>query len=343
MPREKTGKFKDTYVREEPRQYLNSTKNPCWFDNSTYPNLLCLPYFYVAGVAKSGTSDLFRRIALHPDVMEGMKKEYHWWDYGRYMEGGNIPLADYARMVTGEQGSKTVESEILTKGTSDKIFGDRSTSIFRDVHRWRFLDGNRGCQEPRVLIGHHIRHVTPMARIILSFRHPTYRLYSRFLARIPELKRGSSVTFHKLVVKAVRLYRDCFARLSLRHCAYNETLFESTGVRLVGGMYSIFLEDWLRIFPRSHIYVMRYEDYATDMLTEINKIYAFLHLAKLNGTVMKGVLDDVKLKAGILYEKVGPMMPETMDILNDFYEPFMENLADILQDERFLWRDMEIP
>lgn len=56
------------------------------------------------------------------------------------------------------------------------------------------------------------------------------RLYSRFLARIPELKRGSSVTFHKLVVKAVRLYRDCFARLSLRHCAYNETLFESTGV-----------------------------------------------------------------------------------------------------------------
>lgn len=65
--------------------------------------------------------------------------------------------------------------------------------------------------------------------------------------------------------------------------------------------------------------------------------------AKLNGTVMKGVLDDVKLKAGILYEKVGPMMPETMDILNDFYEPFMENLADILQDERFLWRDMEIP
>lgn len=45
-------------------------------------------------------------------------------------------------------------------------------------------------------------------------------------------------------------------------------------------MYSIFLEDWLRIFPRSHIYVMRYEDYATDMLKEINKIYAFLHLGQ---------------------------------------------------------------
>lgn len=52
------------------------------------------------------------------------------WDQLRKYSGcllptGNIPLADYARMVTGEQGSKTVESEILTKGTSDKIFGEQ--------------------------------------------------------------------------------------------------------------------------------------------------------------------------------------------------------------------------
>ena len=60
-------------------------KNPCWYENvKNRKHLRCLPYFYIAGVAKCGTTDLSKRLRMHPDIMEGELKEYHWWDRLRY-------------------------------------------------------------------------------------------------------------------------------------------------------------------------------------------------------------------------------------------------------------------
>jgi hypothetical protein len=42
-----------------------------------------VPYFYLAGVSKSGTSDLYDVIARHPDVIR-TAKEQHWFDRDRY-------------------------------------------------------------------------------------------------------------------------------------------------------------------------------------------------------------------------------------------------------------------
>ena len=35
--------------------------------------------------------------------------------------------------------------------------------------------------------------------------------------------------------------------------------------------------------------------------------------------------------------KVGKMLNETREILNDFYRPFNEEIAQILNDDQFLW------
>ena len=43
-------------------------KNPCWHDGSR-KSFECLPYAYLLGQPKSGTSDLFERIHEHSDVM----------------------------------------------------------------------------------------------------------------------------------------------------------------------------------------------------------------------------------------------------------------------------------
>lgn len=34
----------------------------------------------------------------------------------------------------------------------------------------------------------------------------------------------------------------------------------------------------------------------------------------------------------------GPMLPETRKLLDDLYRPFNEKLADLLDDQRFLWQ-----
>ena len=43
----------------------------------------CLPYIYLVGVTKSGTSDLFENIIKHPNIVPGAIKEPMWWNRHR--------------------------------------------------------------------------------------------------------------------------------------------------------------------------------------------------------------------------------------------------------------------
>ena len=98
---------------QEPKKYLSASKNPCWLqDPVRRKGLRCLPYFYIAGVQKCGTSDLYRRLRMHPDIMRGTAKEYHFWDRGRFgvvdlIEGGEV-LND-CRSESAMRGSGLVE------------------------------------------------------------------------------------------------------------------------------------------------------------------------------------------------------------------------------------------
>ena len=68
-------------LQKVPR-YLTNYKNPCWYDPPS-PNgaLSCLPYFYLLGVGKCGTSTFFKNIQKHPDIYMGRTKEMHYWDH----------------------------------------------------------------------------------------------------------------------------------------------------------------------------------------------------------------------------------------------------------------------
>lgn len=50
----------------------------------------CLPYFYIIGQPKCGTTDLFHRLLLHGELRFTTMKEPHWWTRKRF---GNPPLA----------------------------------------------------------------------------------------------------------------------------------------------------------------------------------------------------------------------------------------------------------
>ena len=62
------------YFQKTPT-FLNNSKSPCWYEGS---KLRCVPYFFMVGVFKCGTTDLFRRITRHPEVLMGLK-EIHWF------------------------------------------------------------------------------------------------------------------------------------------------------------------------------------------------------------------------------------------------------------------------
>ncbi|KAK7097482.1 hypothetical protein V1264_004454 [Littorina saxatilis] len=240
-------------------------------------------------------------------------------------------------------GLEQVEKELQTTGSSDKIFGDFSPSyFFRNTH-WPVLDGNEGCLEPRVIVTQHIRHFSRDAKVILTFRHPTPRLYSRFLSRIPRtsiLKDNRPDDFHRYVLQGVEAFSQCFAKWSVRHCVYNTSLHQSVTLRLMEGMYPTFMADWLRVWPRNQLHIMRYEDYAGHEGKRIMEIFEFLGLRPLNATEMVKISEkDVSNSGAREYKSVGAMLPETKAILDKFYQPFINQFAEILNEKRFLWLD----
>ena len=64
---------------------------------------------------------------------------------------------------------------------------------------------------------------------------------------------------------------------------------------------------------------------------------------QLRGAAYEKVMAQQLVNVGSEYEKLGPMKPETVKILDDFYQPFVEQFAEILQDRRFLWLDTYPP
>ena len=58
-----------------PLEYLENFKNPCWLDRGKRKSTVkCLPYFYVVGAPKCGTTDLHRRLIQHPDICQYSQK-----------------------------------------------------------------------------------------------------------------------------------------------------------------------------------------------------------------------------------------------------------------------------
>lgn len=52
------------------------------------------------------------------------------------------------------------------------------------------------------------------------------------------------------------------------------------GVRLHNGLYSIYLKDWLQVFPREQVLVVRMEDYQKNISKTLEDIYHHLGLSE---------------------------------------------------------------
>ena len=73
--------------------YLTEYKNPCWIvpddqvesvNSKNSKNLACLPYAYVLGQPKCGTSDLFERLKDHPQIKMPKRKEVRFFTRGEF-------------------------------------------------------------------------------------------------------------------------------------------------------------------------------------------------------------------------------------------------------------------
>lgn len=310
--------------------------------------LRCLPHFYIIGQPKCGTTDLYDRLRLHPEVKFSAIKEPHWWTRKRFgivrLRDGlrdRYPVEDYLDLFDlaahqihqGLQASAAQERNKM----NDIIVGEASASTMWDNNAWTFFYDNSTAGEPPFLTQDFIHAFQPNAKLIVMLRDPVERLYSDYLYFASSNK--SADDFHEKVTEALQLFENCMLDYSLRACVYNNTLNNAMPVRLQVGLYAVYLLDWLTVFSKDQFLILRLEDHASNVKYTMHKVFRFLNLGPLSekqeALLTKSPASNVRRPED---RSLGPMWPVTHKILQDFYGPFNARLARVLADEAFAWK-----
>ncbi|XP_045184339.2 carbohydrate sulfotransferase 15-like [Mercenaria mercenaria] len=365
----------------DPIRFDPAFKNPCWIgtnDNGPVADdqIHCLPYFYILGVKKCGTTDIFSRLNLHPLFKKAGVKEHQWFPrlrFGRavgnpvsneYIKGlirdgpdvqsVNFYIAMFdpvSRYIQSNPGRvKTGNGKKVKEWSGQKyhiITGDATTNTMFENPRWRSWPGNEGLSEPHYTNLHYIKHLTPAAKIIIFFRDPVKRLYSDFLytMRYKFEKLISPQLFHKQVLHTIAAYKDCFKDHSLRHCFYNETIKENMkqegiqfGEAFHGGFYAFLMREIYSVFDKQNVLPLVMFDKEYSTAKTMKRVFLFLEIGIPDKEVMTMMLRNHSYNNTTKKKrKYGSMLNETKRVLQEFYRPYNQEMAEAMKDDRYLF------
>ncbi|XP_078420954.1 carbohydrate sulfotransferase 15-like [Cetorhinus maximus] len=308
--------------------------------------LRCLPYFYIIGQPKCGTTDLYNRLRLHPEVSFSIVKEPHWWTrkrfgiiqpwngfHDRYLIEDYLDLFDLAAHQIQSQIANSSAEQLIK---SNMLIGEASASTMWDNNAWQNFYRRTTNGEPPYLIQDFLHAVLPAAKLIVMLRDPVERLYSDYLYFISANK--SVEDFHEKVKDSLQIFDGCLMHSSLRSCVYNCTVNSAMPVRLQIGLYAVFLWDWYAVYNRNQFLILRLEEHAANLKKSMHRVFGFLSLGNLTEQQEAAIINNPASNTRRPKDKsLGPMLPETRRILEDFYRPFNEKLSMLLNDDSFLW------
>ena len=304
----------------------------------------CLPNLNLIGFPKTGSTFFYEYIKLHPLFGEPHTKEGHlWMDIMEIKDRKYIEFAillylyrfgEASREILAHPAKFTIDGSVSTVYATSKPLG----SVEKDI-----------CLVPLL-----ISKVMPRMKILVQTRHPVDRLWSDFLFFCPpekwEMIQKSSPTpselawlFHNYTLAAIQEFRGCIeAGHTQFHCtalagSYAGPDAACRVVRIGVSMYYLHLVKWFNVFPQEQLHVIRLEDLAADPDSTMQSVWEFLDLPPQKDfrTI------DHKVKANKWSSRSEghsfKMLPKTRRLLEEFYHPYNIKLAQLLNDERFIW------
>ncbi|KAL4224045.1 Carbohydrate sulfotransferase 15 [Mactra antiquata] len=97
------------------------------------------------------------------------------------------------------------------------------------------------------------------------------------------------------------------------------------------GTYSVYIEDFLRLFPRNQIFISKLEDRRQNMTAALEDIFSFLDIEPMDVEVMRRVVHLEKRAKDT--QGVADMYTKTKQLLEDFFKPFNERLGELIGQE----------
>lgn len=196
------------------------------------------PSFFLVGGMRCGTTSLFSNLVRHPNIKRPLSKEIRYFDF-QIRKGERWYLAHFP-----------LQSENKTTGEASPSY------LFDPYAPARLYDFNSN------------------ARIIIMLRNPIDRAYSHYQHAVRYW--GEKESFFR----ALQLEDE---RISAEQQAYRESP-ENIGRNRIcfsyrtRGLYAEQVRNWLEVFDRSQIMIIKSEDYFSDPGQTIQNIQKFLQV-----------------------------------------------------------------
>lgn len=356
-----------------PAKFEPRYANPCWYakaspllDLSSHPRpirLACLPKFFLIGYPKCGTTQLYNLLSLHPQFAHPLRKELHWWtrphNFSSQMETAESVL-EYVFLM------QPAARKMLNTKRTDLVTGDLSAST-----AWRLpfemgLSFSLPESMPYIL-----SKIFPDTKYIVIMRDPVEHIYSRFwysceVSKIVDkgnilLHHGPWI-FEQMVNVDIHQMKQCIRDHGAYRCSFDSSLRRSYSVppvvneaekslidhrkcgyiQFTDSIYYVTLKEWLKLIPMDRFLFLRTEDLASDPVSAAQQIFKFLELEELEPQHLHASLADLgkSNEQNYIHEGNLTITPKARSILNEFIEPFNQDLAKLLHDDKFLWRDI---
>jgi len=112
--------------------------------------------------------------------------------------------------------------------------------------------------------------------------------------------------------------------------------------QLITGFYYLYLLPWLQVFPRENFMFIRTEDMKKDTGKTLQEIFQFLGMSTLSDDKIEKITKIVRHEQTMLKGNSEMLLSSsTKKQLRAYFRPFNEKLAELLNEDRFLWDDID--
>lgn len=329
-----------------PGSFSKKYKNPCWEKTTGAGTPYCLPYFFLAGFPKCGTTTLHHALVNHPQIFAPRTKEGHWWTRRLKTSPNSLrsSVSIYLNNFDISKSRQQKERSITYDGSQSYLW---DSSFFSKESQLDY------CAMPAI-----ISRVLPDAKFIVVMRNPTTRAFSDFLFLCnshhddtwpPAMKEDPARYFHTTLLKVTTLFNNCLKTNSLQRCMSKLRSLSYgcgyIGERLSIGLYYAHLHKWMQFYPRENFLFLRTEDISKEPYKLMTKITKFLGIDRVSE---KETTEWFSREYNVHEEHpdIDPdkliLRQESKDLLDDFFEPYNKMLSKLAGDSRFLWRDVHV-
>jgi len=213
------------------------------------------PDFIIIGAAKAGTTSLYKKMSMHPDVFMTTPKEPEF----------------FARDDVYKQGIEWYR-ELYAKAEKNKICGEAST-LYSLITNFPETASRIHKEQPNV-------------KIIFVLRNPVDRAYSYYIQILKNYQSSTkdfsiNRTFEECIFPEKNPNRK---GRSLFFAPFDSHHKDIPSTFLGGGMYMMIINEYLKYFPRKNILLIKFEDLVINLESVTQDVCDFL---EIDGTQMK--------------------------------------------------------